>query len=120
VERFKIIQCFNSDLQVNILQYIWSSSPRSALKSTKAKIAQHIDKFEAEVKLLDRKTVRIQNIEMIKSLKPPLKTLDSGSASNTNADEDTHFPASAVAMYRNYTFVGREIDLEEMNKFLLP
>ena len=90
------------------------------MKSTKAKIKQHIEEFETEVKLLDRKTVRKQNVDMIKSLNKPLQTLETNHKSANNVDHEIDFPVSTVAMYRNYTFIGRETDLDEMTKFLLP
>lgn len=103
---------------MNVLQYLWSTSPRSALKSTKAKIAQHIEEFEIEVKLLDRKTVRRQNVEMIRSLNAPLATLEE-KAKPIDYDK-MQFPIWVVNMYRNYTFTGREADLKKMSDFLLP
>ena len=110
----------SSDGQVNILQYLWSTSPRSALKNTKAKITQHIKEFETEVKLIDRKTVRRQNVEIIKSLNAPLETLGNNRKPVNNVDSEIDFPVSTVAMYRNYTFVGRDTDLDEITKFLFP
>jgi hypothetical protein len=90
------------------------------LKHTKEKIARHIKEFEMEVKLLDRKTVRKQNVEIIKSLNAPLKTLESSRKITNGSRNEVDFPVSSVAMYRNYTFVGRETNLEQMTNFLLP
>jgi hypothetical protein len=105
---------------VNILQYPWSYSPRSALKDTNVQIAKHVDEFELEVKWLDGKAVRKQSIEMIKSLNTPHEKLDSSGDARKGVDVKFDFPVSTAAMYRNYTFVGREASLEEMDMFLLP
>jgi hypothetical protein len=57
---------------------------------------------------------------MIKSLNTPLEKLDSSGDVRKGVDVKFDFPVSTVAMYRNYTFVGREASLEEMDMFLLP
>jgi hypothetical protein len=107
----------NSNNKVNILQYLWSNSPRNVLIQTKLKIDQHIKDFETEVKLVDRKRVRKQNMDMIRSLNAPLKTLNVDKSNESL--EEVDFPITTVDMYRNYSFVGRVDIVERMTKFLL-
>jgi hypothetical protein len=98
----------------NFFGSLWTSTPKVELQHTKQKIQKHIEEFNSEVTLLDRKTVRKQNLDIVKTLRSPMSNLAIDDASSE--DRKVHFPVSTITKYRNYSFLGRDSILENIRE----
>ena len=106
------------EIEANFLIYFFSSSPQQKLKRTRENIQKHVKLFRRAAQLAFREKEMEQHQKINSTLTTqPLAEVPQDVPDMK--DPNLEFPISTVTLYRNYTFLGREDVLQDLEKTLL-
>ena len=96
---------------------ILNTPTQSFLQHRKTQIRRHITKFKEAAESAHRESVRYQHLEVTTRLPDDFARLPIDFAEVPKMVE-VSFPVSMVNMHRNFTFIGREDDLNHVHELL--
>ncbi|KAI0901758.1 hypothetical protein F4806DRAFT_490232 [Annulohypoxylon nitens] len=102
---------------LSFITYILGSDPASSLRRTKEELKRHIRKFRRTAKLSTGHQRMFQNIGEELTSKPLEEPVNKPT---DKTESKVTFPVNTVTMYKNFIFLGRDSELNDIRKALHP